>query len=181
MSETLLELARAHGILLDYHDIWGQQHHAAEHSLRAILRAMGVAADDDEAARAALAAAERTRWLQMLEPAIVARTRTDPWPVTLRLPADALDTELRWWLQEENGPVHQGRLRPAELPVRERGSVDGAEYVALEWPLALPAALGYHRLSVRHGERTAQALLAVAPARCYAPPALRSTAMPIAE
>src|SRR5690606_404490 len=33
MNEKLLELARANGILLDYYDIWGQQHHAGEGTL----------------------------------------------------------------------------------------------------------------------------------------------------
>src|SRR5690606_1654550 len=64
MNEKLLELARAYGIILDYYDIWGQQHHAAEHVLRTILQAMGVAAADDGAVEASAARMLRERWAQ---------------------------------------------------------------------------------------------------------------------
>ena len=54
MSEVLERLAEACGIALEYRDIWGAPRRATEGTLRAILAAMGVAAESDDDARNAL-------------------------------------------------------------------------------------------------------------------------------
>src|SRR5690606_15712866 len=117
MNEKLLELARAYGIILDYYDIWGQQHHAAEHVLRTILQARGVAAADAGAVEASAARMLRERWAQVLPPAIVVRGRDAPWPIRISLPAASLDASLAWSVREEDGERHEGVLQPGTLPV----------------------------------------------------------------
>ncbi len=55
MSDTLLQLAEAHGIAPGFHDLSGQYKSASPDTLRALLRAMGVPATQEAEAREALA------------------------------------------------------------------------------------------------------------------------------
>ncbi|MGH8637125.1 MAG: 4-alpha-glucanotransferase, partial [Burkholderiales bacterium] len=178
MNDKLLELARAYGVILEYYDIWGQQHHTGEHALRSVLQAMGIEAADDAAVEASLTRTQQARWARVLPPATVVRRDASPWTIRLQLPAASLGDELAWTVREEDGDRHEGRLQPASLHPIERVSVAGCDYVALEWRLAFELPFGYHHVRVRRGEAQsaemrAEMLLAVTPERCYCPPALQ--------
>ncbi|MPZ42716.1 MAG: malto-oligosyltrehalose synthase [Betaproteobacteria bacterium] len=178
MNDKLLELARAYGVILEYYDIWGQQHHTGEHALRSVLQAMGIEAADDAAVEASLTRTQQARWARVLPPATVVRRDASPWTIRLQLPAASLGDELAWTVREEDGDRHEGRLQPASLHSIERVSVAGCDYVALEWRLAFELPFGYHHVRVRHGEADStemrtDMLLAVTPERCYCPPALQ--------
>ncbi|MCC6531713.1 MAG: malto-oligosyltrehalose synthase [Burkholderiales bacterium] len=173
MNESLLELARANGIILEYHDIWGQLHHTTEATQRSILQSMGVGARDDEAVRASLHQQRLAQWRRALPPAIVVRDQAAPWTLPLNLPAALDQAELRWSVREESGRIHTGSFRPHALAALAHEELDGERIVtrALRLELSLPR--GYHRIGVTHGERQlADSLFAVAPARCYWPPGL---------
>ncbi len=73
MSNALLRLAQAHGIAPSYLDVWDNEHRVPESTLRAVLAAMGVAAETDSAAERSLAARERQRWRRLLAPVAVLR------------------------------------------------------------------------------------------------------------
>lgn len=158
--EELLSLCRHHGIGAGYHDIWGHYRAVPEHGLRALLRAMGVAAADREQVRASLRQVEQARAREALElpPVIVLREDVRPW--SLDLAALAGGGPLEWRLTEEGGVLHEGRTAEGRLRL----------------PDSLP--LGYHELRVRavpvDGGAAAQStsLVVVAPRRCYLPPAL---------
>ena len=173
MNERLLELARVHGIILEYHDIWGNLHRANEATLRSTLAAMGVAAHDDAAVEAALTAGESARWSQVLPPALVVRADAAPWSVPVTLPGTLAQGEIGWRVQEEGGAVHEGTVHLGELPQLDATTRDGEQYATRQLQLELTLPHGYHRLHIRAGERElAECMFAVAPARCYWPPAL---------
>ena len=91
----LSRLALAQGIHLAWHDIWGNAHQVPAATLRALLTAMHVPADDDEQAQSSLLAHESERWNAVLPPAVVVRQSRLPARITLRLPAaSALAVEL---------------------------------------------------------------------------------------
>ncbi len=73
MSADLRRLADALGIAADYDDIWGRRHETGDPVRRALLGAMGIAADSDAAMHDALVALERDRWLRPLPPLTVVR------------------------------------------------------------------------------------------------------------
>ncbi len=174
MNDKLLELARTCGVMLEYYDIWGQLHHVAEPALRSILQAMGVDAADDAAIDASLAHRKRARWGRIVPAAIVLRHDSSPWTIRLHLAATDAGSELTWSVREEGGGRHEGSVLPGSLDIVERVSIEGCDYVALDWRLAVALPLGYHRLRVRRGEtESAETLLAVTPQRCYWPPALQ--------
>ncbi len=173
MNERLVDLARANGIILEYHDIWGNLHRASEQTLRSTLAARGVAAHDDAAVDAALIERESAGWSQLLPPALVVRADAAPWSVPLTLPAGLDPSEVAWRVQEEGGAVHEGAIHSGALAEIAADTSNGERYVtrALRLELGLPH--GYHRLLVRTGDRElGECMLAVTPQRCYWPHAL---------
>lgn len=169
MNPRLAHLAALHGIGLEYHDIWGGLHRAGAATLVALLDAMGVAAADDGAVEASIAAFEAARWRTVLAPAAVVHADEREQRIRLQLPEDLQGATLAWRVEEENGTCHEGRVAVGALAVLERAP----GHVARELALPLPLAPGYHRLGLRHGDAAlAEALLAAAPRRCYLPPAL---------
>ena len=73
-TASLVELARRHGVATDYVDWSGRQHAVAASTLVAVLAALGVSADAEDARVAALAQHERAYWQRTLSPTIVARS-----------------------------------------------------------------------------------------------------------
>lgn len=173
MNESLLALARANGIILEYHDIWGKLHQPTEATLQAILRAMGVAADTEDAARASLAECALAEWERPLRAAIVVREDAAPWSIPVRLPGDTPDGELGWRLEIESGPVREGQARLHALPVSQHATVDDRTYCERLLHVADGLPCGYHRLRLAlDGRELADSLFCVVPRRTYCPPAL---------
>jgi (1->4)-alpha-D-glucan 1-alpha-D-glucosylmutase len=171
--ETVERLAARMGVALDYHDIWGNRHHATPDALRALLAAMGVDAADDAAAERSLQDAEAARWREGLPPVVVVRADRLPARVRLALPAGLAGETLHWRVHEEGGALHQGTFVPGALPRLEEGAWAGAACVAHELAVDVPLAPGYHRLEVEHGGALlGAASLSVVPASCYVPPVL---------
>lgn len=152
-TSALARLCERTGLATRYTDALGREREVPEAGLRALLEALGWAAQDDAEAERSLAraeAAERARWLP---PVVVLRqgeTRV------LTLGGGRGEAPVRWRLQCETGSVGEGRIEDGELPL----------------PPTLP--LGYHRLLLldREGVELAHTELTVCPARCYLPPAL---------
>ncbi|RPI45667.1 MAG: malto-oligosyltrehalose synthase, partial [Betaproteobacteria bacterium] len=174
MNPSLIELARANDIILEYHDIWGNLHQANEPTLRSILSAMGVAAEDDAAVQASLQSGEAARWRSVLPPAVVLRGEATPWVLHLNLPAALDHSQLEWTIHEESGQVHAGRIEPRELPQIESAVVAGREFGKRSMRLELALAHGYHRIAIRDDDRVlVESILCVTPKRCYWPHALQ--------
>ncbi len=173
MSAGFEQLARLHGIALEYHDIWGKLHHASDATIRALLSAMGIEASDEAAARAAADAETAGRWCSVLPAAIVLRVDERPWRLRLHLPGTLDGTELRWRVEAEDEARFEGPFSPTMLPSLEAETFDGVAYVARELTLDVELPPGYHRMTLCHGgEELGAALLAIVPRRCYVPVAL---------
>ena len=171
----LKQLAVAYGIEPQWYDIWGHAHEVAEATLRAVLAAMHVQADDD-AARAArrYTSARWPTWREPLPAAVVVRESTLPARLVVRFPEDRDADELAWRLLEEKGEQHSAVFVFGTLPELERREVDGQRFVARRLTLDAKPAPGYHRLLLLRGEQVlAETLLIVAPDTCYQPEAVR--------
>lgn len=152
MSRLLEKVAAAHGIERAYVDNAGRLRLASPDTQRALLRAMGVAADGAGAQRDAL---ERAARADAVPPVLVALAGAD---AAFGLPAGAAGGG-EWRLAlEDGGTVLAGALRQDGRGRKRR--------VLLPAPLPI----GYHRLTVAEaGGRERQVLVVVAPARCRAP------------
>src|SRR3954465_13052793 len=104
---ALDRLAERMGIEDEFRNARGEIVPTAPDTKRRLLAAMGVAAGDDAAADAALAALDRDEWLRPLAPVQVVRTGVGPVAIDLVLPADT--GEIAWRLHLENGGERSGR------------------------------------------------------------------------
>ncbi|MEO0958809.1 MAG: hypothetical protein AAFY66_10165, partial [Pseudomonadota bacterium] len=101
MSEALLALARARGVLPEWRDLSGALHVTAPETALALLRAMDAIDDITEAAER-LAALEAERAARPLPPVHLATAWA---PSLLRAPTDART----WRLTFEQGAMAEGR------------------------------------------------------------------------
>jgi (1->4)-alpha-D-glucan 1-alpha-D-glucosylmutase len=171
LTTRLEHLAQLKGIALEYTDVWQQVHHIEPQVLVDLLGAMHVAAHDQAAIEAAIAAHEAAAWQRVLPAAWVPGQPREAIP--LRLPAGLQAASLICRLTDDSGQSRETTIRVAELALIERGRVGEAKFIACALPLPAPLTEGYHRLSVINGDAVlGECLLIVAPQACYVPPAL---------
>ena len=170
MSADLRRLADALGIAADYEDVWGRRHETGDPVRRALLGAMGIAADSDAAIHDALVALERDRWLRPLPPLTVVRDR-GPLQLTVRMAAnESRRFELR--VATEHGA--QLALTPDTVTSLASVELDGDRFNELRLQFSEMPPLGYHGIEVlADGRSIARGGLAVAPATCYRPESVR--------
>jgi len=168
-SAALAALAEAHGIATHYWSFFGQDVTVPASTLRAILRAMGVAPQTDADVDAALHDAQEGPWRRLLPPSRVVRQGSGDLVVHV---ADAHDVSLTIALED-------GAWRDVAIPEQrpEARLVDGTLIWAVHVPLPHDLPLGWHTLHARElpfggGEarRTAECALVVSPHRLADPP-----------
>ncbi len=173
-GDALCALAAAHGIMLAYHDVRGRYCEASDATLRALLAAMHVDVQDDDAIRRSLDATRSEAADQRLPALTVVRTHARPWRVQTQLHRSVAAKELSWRIRTEAGADELCRLAPQHVELPEAGGPDSepGTTVVLQVPAELPE--GYHTITlVGDGSPIATGTLAVAPARCYRPASLR--------
>ncbi len=175
MSSPLDRLCELYGVLPQYSDIWGNTHYISEAAKRALLAAMGVAANTEEEAAASLQAFERNQWELPMPPVQVLRERARPHRIAIALPASEDQLPYRWCLRRESGAEDRGEFIPAALEDMERRHLDGQDFVRRALALDLAVEPGYHRFSIERADGrglTGEMPLIVAPVACYDPPAI---------
>ena len=166
----LVELAHAHGVATEYWDWQGQHVTVSAAAIRAVLTALGIEAEGDDAVERGLVDAELAPWRRTLPATVVAREGWTPW-VHVHVPAG---TGVRLDLVLEDGTVRDVPQVDRWVPDRE---VDGRPVgeATFEVPGDLP--VGWHRL-VAHLDVPAvdpgstEAVLVVTPQRLSLPPAV---------
>lgn len=172
MLDSLLDqLARLRGIGDRYHDYRGELKTVGAASKTAILAAMGCRVSDAEAVAGEIRQIEAGRWQGLLPGVCVVRPGASG--VSVVVPADALEGELRWSLRLDDGSARSGACRAADLGETERQDVDGRSMTrrVLALPEDLPS--GYHQLELTasDGDRGGCSLI-VAANHCHEPDAL---------
>ena len=164
-TPALDELADRCGIESEYRDARGEMKAAGADTRRALLAAMGVVADDETAARAALAELERADWQQAVAPVYVLYRTGRPLEVCITLPAGS--AEVPWIVRLEEGRELRGNEHFDTLALLERRDIGAA--VRERRLLALPADLpcGYHELIL--GSGLGRSALIVTPGKCWLP------------
>ena len=160
-------LAARNGIEPSFLNALGEQRRTSPDTQRALLAAMGVQANDEAQAQAALQASERAEWERPLPPVRVACS--DPGPVTVDLILPSGTEEVSWRILLQEGGETDGRASFAALALQEACELDGRRlerrrltFEELPW--------GYHRLSIQPGG--SETVLIVTPGRCWLPPAV---------
>ncbi|HKU85846.1 MAG TPA: 4-alpha-glucanotransferase [Casimicrobiaceae bacterium] len=175
MSESLRQLAVAHGIALEFRDARDRVQRAGDETLRSLLRAMQVDAEsEDEVAQALLDVAE-SRCRQCLPPMIVVRSNARPWRISACLHAEPVPNAFAWRIATEDGAARAPLIAAPKVAASDPFMVEGQPFITCELGLDAELPDGYHAIELVDGARPlAQATLAVAPARCYRPASLRA-------
>lgn len=163
MPESLLELARRHGVATEYVDWTGGHTAVSESTLIAVLDALGVSAATEGQRAAALTAHDRDYWAKSLPSAIVGRSGTaSSFWVHVKHGDPA-----RLWIRLEDGSVRTGlrQLENNTAPYDLDGQLIGE--ASFELPADLP--LGYHELHLQLGASDVRSPIIVSPASLELP------------
>src|SRR5687768_14235808 len=178
MSSPLDQLCNLYGVLPQYSDIWGNTRYTSDTAKRALLGAMGVAANNEEETAASLHAFQRRKWARAMPPVQVVRESARPYRIPIALPLTQDKLAYRWCLHRESGARDDGEFIPSQMEEMERHRLDdlgGQEFARRVLALDLPIEPGYHRFSIERAggdDITAEMAFIVAPAACYKPPAI---------
>jgi (1->4)-alpha-D-glucan 1-alpha-D-glucosylmutase len=176
MSAVLDRLCACCGVLPCYRDIWGTDHPASDATKRALLAAMGMPADTEEAAAASLDRCEQREWTSPLPPVLVVRAGALPHCIAIALPEHEAGGLYRWRLCRESGSEMAGECVPDSLEEAGRYTLDGRAFVRRMLPLDIEIEQGYHRFLLEPADgrgAAAEMRLIVAPDACYQPPAIQ--------
>ena len=167
---ALDQLAGRMGIEPEFKDATGRVRRTGPKVSRALLNAMGLAAEDAVSAKAMLSELERMEADRPLPPVMVVPESIAPLAIPLTLPRGT--DAVRWSVTEEDGSSREGEVAFARLePQRSRKASPTVECRQLMIPA--PAKLGYHRLRIEApGLDPAEMRLIVVPRRCYVPEGL---------
>ncbi|MBD3298473.1 MAG: 1,4-alpha-glucan branching protein GlgB, partial [candidate division Zixibacteria bacterium] len=165
-TTQLSDLARHHGVALDYHDIFGNHVFAEPEALVKVLRALGSPIDSPEDADIALRHDRLQRLRQVIPPVIVAwdgELPNIPFRVSATIEHLPIDLEL---LSDDN-TVHRRRINPDAFVPIDSEEFEGEIYHTRVLLWGERVALGYHTLVTRVGGMTRRSLVIAAPARAY--------------
>jgi 4-alpha-glucanotransferase len=174
-SETFEQLldraASLCGIDPGYWDIWGRYHAISTGAKKAILRAMGMVADDGESLERSLAARARREWERLLPPAVVVSESADP-QLPLSVPAESLGARARISICREDGHTAECEVNLWDLPQAGSIEMDGRTWVRRQARIPIDMPLGYHEISVQLGGTRATTRYIVTPDRAWTDPQL---------
>ncbi len=177
MSSLLDQLCSLYGVLPQYTDIWGKTFHPSEAVKRALLVAMGVAANTDEEVAASLKDFERRQWTRPLPPVQVVREAARPHRIAFNLPVSEEQSTYHWCLRHESGNEDRGEFFAASLEETGRCHLDEQDFVRRVLVLDLALEPGYHQFSFERSDGAGlkgDMPFIVAPDACYLPPAIQS-------
>ena len=165
-SAPLIDLARGHGVATEFWDWQGNHRTVEARTIRSVLAALDVAAQDEQQVRQSLADLQERHWHRVLPPVVVVRAGRAHL-VAVHLP-EGTDFTVRVRLEDE---VIRELGRDSQARTRE---VDGVRVTqsAVRLPGDLP--LGWHEVQVETagGERHTMPLV-IAPLRLELPAALQ--------
>jgi 4-alpha-glucanotransferase len=167
---NLNRLGDAAGIEPLYWDMHGTRHETAPDTMRALLKAFGIAADSEQDVWDSLARLGEAPWRRTLPPVLVLY-EDEAVALPLRLPAGEENRTIRWSLRLETGGWRMGECRPGELPVEDAVQLGKTRFALRKLTLA-PLPIGYHDFRLEDREEAVTRLI-VAPRRSYLPPRLR--------
>ncbi len=164
----LRQLARLYGVQTAYYDVSHRRRWASSEALLEVLRAMGAPVGGLRDVPFAFRERRQSLWQRICEPVVVV-WEGKPAELELRLLAEEGQGSLTLHLELEGGEVQSQSLGAGSLLPGQAAEVEGQRYVSKRLPLPDNLPLGYHRLQLEVGKRSAQSLLLSAPLKAFAP------------
>ena len=168
-ADPLRDLARRHGVQVEYVDTKGRTQPAPADSLVAVLKVLGVPVASEAEAGDALHAHRLAEWGRMVEPVVVAWSGS-PASATLRLPERLASGSVACRLTAETGGQTEWTARVEHLVTVAAEAIAGESFVARALPLPDGLPSGYHRLVVEAAGHAAETIVIAASPRVYTGP-----------
>jgi 4-alpha-glucanotransferase len=175
---AIWQLGQQYGIEPVYHDGLGVERQVDIHHLQQVLTSLGVKVSSKDEINASLEEIVSRKWTQVID-TVVVRYPTDPlFKLSLSLPLGDVRLEavsLNVRVTDEKDASRHLFIPGSRGEVSSENTIHGLKYVQARFPFTGKWSPGYYRLSVHatiHAERTVEgnALLIVAPRKCYLPP-----------
>ena len=167
-SADLVQLARAYGVATEYQDWKGNPVTVTADTVRAVLAALDVPAEDEQQVRESLSDKSLAGWRRVVPSVVVLREGWTPW-VPVHVPEGV---QIKARIVLEDGTVRT--LEPVDHQVEPR-EIDGRRIVELTVELPDDLPLGYHTFEAEYdedGTRTAACSVIVTPQKVDLPAAL---------
>lgn len=171
MDSNFRYLLDLYGVETSYIDIWGGVHHANDHALKAILRAMGVKADTWEDCENSIREYQIRQAKRSIAPTLIYFEEHDHLEAMMTIPAEDEWETLQWKIVLEDGTEQSGIFKREHLPISEHFQVwdEAWQRFELYFPVSLP--LGYHELRITgwnsQPEGGSYSRIIVVPRICY--------------
>lgn len=163
------------GIEPQFWDVWGKLHVTSADTKRAILRALGVAADDLDGLRNAIRDRSEQEWSRLLPPCLVASENEQPLQLLLSLPEQLSHQVACIEIRREDGQTESFHFELGALGDSSTAELNGRRFVRKSISLPTRVPLGYHDVEASIGQELRATLrLIIAPERAYVPPVLES-------
>ena len=163
----LQQIARQHGILPSYRDIWGNEHRPSPTVQEELIAAMGV---DVGGLLQRSTSGNSLDEVPMLSSVCVLSPACRS--IEVRIPTEVVrsDAPITWTLHQEDGHVQRGSFLSSQQPLIESNPVS----TLTRWTVPADLPLGYHdlTLSLDHDDTTASTRLVCCPGQCYLPQGL---------
>ncbi len=145
-DERLLDrAAEAHGIELEYTDVFGKVHRASDEVTRALLEVLGLPAAADADIERAWDAERAAKASCVIDPVMV--VRGDAAAIELRVPAALSGESIKLEIEWENGELEHHPYWIPELPKWEAAESGKGALISKSLPLP-KLRLGYHHLRI---------------------------------
>ena len=173
-GDSLDALCAVYGIVLGYHDLWGNYHQPTIVVKQSLLGAMGVHVLNNDDVHRALEHENTHGWHRIVAPVHVVRENEAPITITLTLSPAQIRKAVFWELTEEAGEIRSGNWTVGETGAVAERMIGETPLKRFEVILPYLPGTGYHHLSITTDDgNTAQTQLIVAPQSCYQPPELK--------
>jgi 4-alpha-glucanotransferase len=160
---ALHALAEYCGVEVEFEDARGATQSATPETLRAVLAAMGLEAQDEDQAHATLVELQAREWELTLPPVQVCVPTERPSQIEINVPQDT--ARIEWQIELEDGQKLTGSANAEELTVAAQGAARGVRLAKLVLPLPHDLPLGYHHFALVNSK--ARSSLIVSPGQCW--------------
>ncbi|MEW6982412.1 4-alpha-glucanotransferase [Colwelliaceae bacterium 6471] len=164
LIEQLAELVGFHKC---YTDSFGREVFAKDEARRSLLIAMGYHLDDEASLRQQITDLTEKTWRNMLPASHIVKQEEAHSTIDVSINA-AAEQSFLWEVTTESGEIISGMAALSELP--QNAEMQLGHHHFIKYQLALPKLdLGYHQLTIKHGQDQQSCPLICAPKTCYGP------------
>jgi 4-alpha-glucanotransferase len=177
LDKLIHELAELCGIIPEYWDIFGNKHITTIETKKAILKAMKLDIDSDEAIRNEIHAQKARPWNRFVEPVKVISINDQPLRIAVYIQTHT-PLSISWSITDENGARDDFKLSGDEISIHEQQWIDDRKYIKIELTDKGVRDIGYYTINITcktpETEITGTSKIIITPDYCYIPPELEN-------